>query len=253
MATSGSASVDGGKGSGGLRQYYVAVGSTDVKMQTLIDLLLAMQANGPHRLAVVCSSRDSLDLLISSLAPIKSVAVHAMHSDMDDENRKRVLSSFLTAASTPAMPAISGSAPITAPAGAEGPQEGRATSDRAEQENATETSAEQGESQPAVVRQPPPQPAAQVLATTDVCLKAAEGQQQSLGLQLLISYDLPARKELYTRRLSMVLGSRGPRIAVQFVVAGEMAGFRALEGFAGSSTIDIMPVHVADIVSGTAT
>ena len=37
-------------------------------------------------------------------------------------------------------------------------------------------------------------PAAEVLVSTDVCLRALEGRFRSMGLPLLINYDLPVRK-----------------------------------------------------------
>ena len=37
-------------------------------------------------------------------------------------------------------------------------------------------------------------------------------------------------------------------IAMYFVTAGQMAQLRALEGFLGPANLEVMPVHVADIL-----
>jgi hypothetical protein len=48
----------------------------------------------------------------------------------------------------------------------------------------------------------------------------------------------------------MVLSSNGgDRIVVHFAVAGELAAFRTVEGFAGGAPIKEMHVHVSDIFS----
>lgn len=54
-------------------------------------------------------------------------------------------------------------------------------------------------------------------------------------------------QETYTRRLGLFARSAALKVAVYFVVAGEVAAFRTLEGFAGSAVIDVMPVHISDI------
>lgn len=36
-----------------------------------------------------------------------------------------------------------------------------------------------------------------------------------------------------------------------FVTAGEMGQFRAVEGFLGTASLEVMPVHVADILQQT--
>ena len=51
----------------------------------------------------------------------------------------------------------------------------------------------------------------------------------------------------YVRRLGLFGRSAALKIAVYFVVAGEVAAFRTLEGFAGNAVIDVMPVHISDI------
>lgn len=89
-----------------------------------------------------------------------------------------------------------------------------------------------------------------VLATTDSGLRALPKELLPLAPSLLVSYDLPTRKETYLRRLSSVLGSRssagGKRIAVNFAAAGQLDDFRQVEQFS-EKPIEQMPVHVSDI------
>jgi hypothetical protein len=73
-----------------------------------------------------------------------------------------------------------------------------------------------------------------------------------IAAQLLINYDLPASKELHLRRIACMLGSGdscpGQTAIIHFVVAGQMAQFRALEKFANTA-IHEMPVHAAEVLS----
>ena len=54
-------------------------------------------------------------------------------------------------------------------------------------------------------------------------------------------------QETYQKRLGLFAKSAQVKMAVYFVVAGEVSLFRSLEGFAGNAVIDIMPVHISDI------
>ena len=62
-------------------------------------------------------------------------------------------------------------------------------------------------------------------------------------------------QDLYARQLQLLAGHRGvdvsrQQIIIFFVVAGQIAKFRALETMAVGA-IEIMPVHVSDIFSPT--
>ena len=64
-------------------------------------------------------------------------------------------------------------------------------------------------------------------------------------------------QEVLARRVHVVCGpdttdSKGnAAIAMYFVTAGEVAQLRAVEGFLGSAGLEVMPVHVADILQQT--
>lgn len=73
-----------------------------------------------------------------------------------------------------------------------------------------------------------------------------------LGAQLLVNYDLPTSRDQHQRRMATILGTAdddnsAPLAAIHFVVAGQMAAFRALEKVAGGPLHE-MPVHAADIL-----
>ncbi|KAL0056422.1 hypothetical protein WJX82_011215 [Trebouxia sp. C0006] len=77
----------------------------------------------------------------------------------------------------------------------------------------------------------------------------------ALKLSLLVNYDLPAKKDLYARRIQVVCGTDDTTltaaIAMYFVTAGQTAQLRAVEGFLGPAQLEVMPVHVADILQQT--
>ncbi len=94
-----------------------------------------------------------------------------------------------------------------------------------------------------------------VLVATDVCLKVAPKELLPLGMQLLVQFDLPPSKEVQQRRVSAVMGGSRERrqrphpgpVVIDFVVAGELPLFRAVEDFS-TAPIREMPVHVPDIL-----
>ena len=161
---------------------------------------------------------------------------------------------------------------------------------------------------------------AEVLITTDACVKALEEEDNSsLSLTLLVNYDLPAKRvcaactssqllsschhhdwlvadnqvaytmhgfitiapcalfdvryqavgpyagnslwdhmqEIHYRRIQMVCAEAAEEtdsstaIAMYFVTAGQMPQLRAVEGFLGTAHLEVMPVHVADILQQT--
>lgn len=62
-------------------------------------------------------------------------------------------------------------------------------------------------------------------------------------------------QDTYARRIQVVCGTddteANAAIAMYFVTAGEMAQLRMVEGFLGPAHLEVMPVHVADILQQT--
>lgn len=61
------------------QQYYVAVGSRESKLKTLVDLLRALegQRQGQLAVAITCSSRDSLESTVFSLVEVRFYHIQA--------------------------------------------------------------------------------------------------------------------------------------------------------------------------------
>ena len=64
-------------------------------------------------------------------------------------------------------------------------------------------------------------------------------------------------QDTLTRRVQVVCSpdstdnKSSPAIAMYFVTAGQIPQLRAVEGFLGAATLEVMPVHVADILQQT--
>lgn len=64
-------------------------------------------------------------------------------------------------------------------------------------------------------------------------------------------------QEVFSRRIQMVCAAAAEdtdssaAIAMYFVTAGQMGQLRAVEGFLGPAHLEVMPVHVADILQQT--
>lgn len=201
-----------------LKQYYVAVGTPDAKLATLLDLLQALHANKKLALAVCCSSRDSLDDVIAGLAAVRRFRVFPVFSDMSDTERNAVVESFQSTRATETEPS--------------------SALDDPELDETTGHDA----------RKPRDDSLACVLVVTDVVLKA---MKLSLGLELIVHYDLPPKKDVYISRVSTLFGSGrerrgGLHVSINFIVAGQLEQFRNLEGFS-SHPIEVMPIHVSDV------
>eukprot|EP00210_Caulerpa_lentillifera_P008821 g8417.t1 len=77
-----------------MRQFYVAVGTSDIKLATLIDLIQALFANENRSLAVCCNSRDSLDNIIHAISATKQHTIFTIFSDMTLAEKQNVLTEF---------------------------------------------------------------------------------------------------------------------------------------------------------------
>ncbi|MEW5299216.1 MAG: hypothetical protein WDW36_002251 [Sanguina aurantia] len=245
-------------GTSALKQYYIAV-QIDTKLVTLLELLTALQHGQSRRpLAVCCSSRDSLDAVVYGLLHCRTFSVSVLHSDMSESEREQQLLSFRKASGlrTEAVAASTddgqgGQDPSTGTGSSPSiPHTATTPQTPATSSPAANTPSSQGPARPAAPSLGPDCAAAMVLVTTDVCLRSISKDSLPLGVPLVVQYDLPFKKEVYTRRLSTMFGGGKERrahrsIVIDFVVAGELASFRATERMSG--LIQELPVHAADI------
>ncbi|GFR39632.1 hypothetical protein Agub_g98 [Astrephomene gubernaculifera] len=223
-------------GAAGVRHYYAAVGNKEAKLATLLELLQTLQVVSRRPFAIICSARDTLDSVIFTLMRSRSFAVTAIHSDLTEKERELALTNFRRSAFETPAPAPNGASDATAASEKEGAPE----SEGAERGFAG------GQEQQGAGEQP-----VCVLAITDVCLKALPKELLPLGLGVLVEFDLPPSKEVYTRRISTLFGGGRDRrsqrcVVVDMVEAGSIAAFRLLESFVAGQVQEV-PVRVGDI------
>ncbi|KAL4855887.1 ATP-dependent RNA helicase FAL1 [Chlorella vulgaris] len=247
-----------------LRQYYVAVSSAENKLATLLDLLRAFEVSAPITVVACCGSRDSLDAVAAAVVAVPHCRVWVLHADLSEGEVEAAVQDYLAATA----PLVSQQQAAEQQQQQEQQQLGQEDNpDQQQQQQQDEAAArrqrrrraaaaggevEEEELAPAEVlrRAAAAKRFVAVLATTDSGLRALPKELLPLAPSLLVSYDLPTRKETYLRRLSSVLGSRssagGKRIAVNFAAAGQLDDFRQVEQFS-EKPIEQMPVHVSDI------
>jgi translation initiation factor 4A len=201
-----------------LSMFYVACGTEDAKLATLLDLLRAFETVAPLSTVICCSSRDSLDSVCTATYALPDTHFWVTHSDMSERDINATAQSFKSTCR-----------PST------------------EANNADNNTTSPPSNQATNINKKP----IYIYVTTDPCLKVLSKENTPLQPALLINYDPPAKKEIHLRRIGNTVGNRstaaGRRLVIHFVVAGHIEAFRAVEEFAGDKPILEMPVHVADI------
>jgi len=267
---SGASSTTGTTGSSiaGLRQYYVAVGSMKVKLETLLDLLQALQAERPINLVLHAGSRDTLDEMVANLATQPSCSVTCLHAGQSEAVAAAAAAAFKTSCAAEGAPPAASVSRIQSSADAAAADSrdrnellGNRGWSVAADPNSDRPSSQSGPAVPAetcgaaTTKEEPEDlsgPGARVLAITDVGLRALEARGAVPPVPLFIHYDLPVRRDMFVRRAAVAARARPPggrpAIVVYFVVAGQLEELRAVEAHAGgASAIQEMPVHVAEL------
>ncbi|CAH2076306.1 unnamed protein product [Thlaspi arvense] len=80
-----------------------------------------------------------------------------------------------------------------------------------------------------------------LVVVTDVCLPLLSSGESSLSARVLINFELPTKKETYTRRITTCLASGG--IVINMVVGGEVTTLKSLEESSGIIIAE-MPINV---------
>lgn len=224
-----------------LNQYYVAVDRQQFKLSTLVDLMEVLVRSAALPVVIACGSRDVLDLLVATLTLLQGCIVACLHSDQGDSERAAALALFREA--------------VVA--------WGSFVEDRSRGYNVPNA--------PAGGADRPDGAQAHVLVVTDACLPLQQLGEHPLNARLLINYDIPAKKEAYTRRVGTCIspaaaaastrasghtppssghhhaaGSAGGLI-ITFLVAGEIAVLRNLEESCGFSLSE-MPIHISELL-----
>jgi translation initiation factor 4A len=84
-----------------------------------------------------------------------------------------------------------------------------------------------------------------LVVVTDVCLPLLSSGESSLSARVLINYELPTKKETYTRRITTCLASGG--IVINMVVGGEVTTLKSLEESSGILIAE-MPINISEIL-----
>eukprot|EP00882_Tetradesmus_deserticola_P012081 GHRQ01012797.1.p1 GENE.GHRQ01012797.1~~GHRQ01012797.1.p1 ORF type:complete len:269 (+),score=97.30 GHRQ01012797.1:742-1548(+) len=262
--------------SAGLRQYYVGVSTLEAKLTTLVELLQALRVDTRLALAVACSSRDAVDAVVYALASCSGFNIAVLHADLEmHEVEQQLLQIKRRLQPPPANSEAQGAVDEVSRVSQQHEQQqhqhvgltAAAPSQQPTTQESAGTAAAAGQAAGSAAALAPIAasaagggPAAAcddgrslVLVASDVCLRGLPRELLPVGLPLLIQYDLPASKDVLSRRIGAVFGSSkergrraGRQVVIDFVAAGEVAAFRARERLSSAPVME-MPVHVPDI------
>lgn len=255
-----------------MRQYYVGVSTVDAKLTTLVELLQALRVDTRLALAVACSSRDAVDAVVHALASCSRFNIAVLHADLEMHEVEQQLLQIKRRLQPP--PAVSEGmqpaadeatrlgqqheqqqqqAAAAGPTPAAAPNQQTAAAAAVQRDTASTTAAAAAAAAGPGLAAAADDGRSLVLVASDACLKGLPRDLLPLGLPLLIQYDLPASKDVLSRRIGAVFGSSkergrraGRQVVIDFVAAGEVAAFRARERLSSAPVME-MPVHVPDI------
>ncbi|KAL5557024.1 hypothetical protein UlMin_039260 [Ulmus minor] len=189
------------------RHFYVAVDRLQFKMVTLLDLL-GMAGHRPGLPMVIsCSSRDELDAVCSAISSLPFVSLASLYSDLAEVERASVLEKFRQAT-------IRWSQRVSGQAGEE--------SDMGKDEQKSH-----------------------MIVVTDACLPLLSSGELPIAAHVLINYELPTKKETYTRRMTACLATDG--IVINMVVGGEVVTLKSIEE-SSNLVIAEMPINIYEIL-----
>lgn len=84
-----------------------------------------------------------------------------------------------------------------------------------------------------------------MVVVTDACLPVLASGESPLPARVLINYELPAKKEIYMRRVATCLAPDG--IVINMVVGGEVVTLKSIEE-SSNLIIAEMPIQVSEIL-----
>lgn len=187
------------------RHFYLAVDRLPFKMETLVDLLGVVGRRSGIPIVVCCSSRDELDAVCYTVSSLPYISLSSLYSDLAESDRAQILESFRHAIIKWNHSAVESS-----------------------------DGSESGEERPK----------SHMVVVTDACLPIASGESP-LPARVLINYELPAKKEIYMRRMAACLAPDG--IVINMVVGGEVVILKSIEE-ASNLIIAEMPIQVSEIL-----
>ena len=214
-----------------VREFYLAVGNTTMKLPTLRNLLQALDAQEPNLCAlIVCNSRDTLDELASALTS-GGYECSVLHSDMHSGWRKAVLDGFNE----------EGRRRRGSKGDDEGVGEASVAPDHWEDTREGEGFRDDdagGEPVTGGGKMP-------ILLSSDVCLPRTTAGELRRAVRLLISFDAPTRREDHHLRAACV-SSGG--ILINVLAANEASMLKSLCSFTpAGKKVEELPLILSDL------
>ncbi|CAK9166492.1 unnamed protein product [Ilex paraguariensis] len=212
------------------RHFYLAVDRLQFKMETLVDLLGMAGRRPCLPIVVCCSTRDELDAVCSAVSNLSYISIASLcnirrfhvvwlltwhasfspvsqYSDLADAERAVTLDKFRQAT-------VKWNQNATVKSG-----DGRETVEEEQKSN--------------------------MIVVTDACLPLVASGESPISARVLINYELPAKKETYTRRMATCLAADG--IVINMVVGGEVVTLKHVEE-TSSLVIAEMPINIFEML-----
>ncbi|KAL6227348.1 hypothetical protein ACLB2K_001307 [Fragaria x ananassa] len=197
------------------RHFYLAVDRIQFKMETFMDLLGVAGRRPCLPIVVCCSSRDELDAVSSAVASVPYISFAPLYSDLAEADRATILESFKQAT-------IRWNSEVGA----------------------------QSADDSALVKE---EQKSHMIVATDACLPLLASGESPISACVLINYELPAKKEIYTRRMATCLAAVtsskicADGIVINMVVGGEVVTLRSIEESI-NLVIAEMPINISEIL-----
>ncbi|XP_050104720.1 uncharacterized protein LOC126584356 [Malus sylvestris] len=162
------------------RNFYLAVDRLHFMMDTLMDLLGLAGRRSGLPMVVCCSSRDELDAVCSAVANVPFISLASLYTDLAEADCSLILEHFRQATMR-WNPEVSVQPAVDS------------ASVKDEQKS-------------------------HMIVATDACLPLLAPGESPIAARVLINYELPTKKETYTRRMTTFLAGDG--IVINMVVGG---------------------------------
>ncbi|XP_070666286.1 uncharacterized protein [Malus domestica] len=179
----------------------------DVVQEMWMDLLGVVGRHPGLPMVVCCSSRDELDAVCSAVTNVPYISLASLYTDLAEADRFLILEHFRQAT-------MRWNAEVSA--------------------------------QPAVDSESvKDEQKSHMIVATDACLPLLAFGESPIAARVLINYELPTKKETYTRRMTTFLAGDG--IVINMVVGGEVVTLKSLEE-SSNLVIAEMPIHISEIL-----
>ncbi|XP_052196324.1 ATP-dependent RNA helicase eIF4A [Diospyros lotus] len=189
------------------RHFYLAVDRLHFKMETLVDLLGMAGRRPSLPMVVCCNARDDLDAVCSAASKLSHISMASLYSDLAEAERGMIFEKFKQAT-------MRWNQDATLQSG-----------------DGIETGKDEQKSH--------------LIVVTDACLPLLASGETPMAARVLVNYELPMKKETYTRRMATCLATDG--IVINMVVGGEVVTLKNIEESSGL-VIAEMPINIFEML-----